>query len=89
MMSGANESSVGSNSACGVTTTPGSAPIAPATLSWSDWRNVIRSSGVFDELACSASRCGSNELSNGRSASTTALDVDISAAPADFASMAK
>ena len=46
-MAGANDSSVGSSSACGVTTTPGSAPIAAATRSWSDLRSVIRLSGSF------------------------------------------
>jgi hypothetical protein len=38
---------------------------------------VIRLNGPFDELACSASRCGSMVLSKGRSTSATALAVDI------------
>ncbi len=54
MIAGAKWSSVGSSSACGVMTTPGRLPIAGATLSRSACRSVIRSSGVAEELACSA-----------------------------------
>ena len=86
---GANVSSVGTISGWGVITTPGSAPMAPATASWSTCRNVIRLNGLFFELASSASRCGSSVLSKRCRAPTTARAVGISSTPAARASRAK
>ncbi|VBA55900.1 hypothetical protein LAUMK41_01898 [Mycobacterium attenuatum] len=88
MTIGAKWSSVGSRSACGVTTTPGSWPIAAKTRLLSSARSVTpRSSGWVDELACSASSCGSLSVSlNGCSAPTTAWAVPMRSAPAVVAS---
>ena len=86
MMAGAKRSSVGSRSACGVTTTPGSPSSTGPTLSWSDGRSVISSSGLLDELASSASRCGSRVSSNCRKASATTREVFINSPPACAAS---
>ena len=61
MTAGAKCGSVGSISACGVITMPGSLPIAGKTLSLSSGCSVTRSSGWVAELACSASSCGSVE----------------------------
>ncbi|CKP38953.1 Uncharacterised protein [Mycobacterium tuberculosis] len=80
---GAKCLSVGSSSACGVITTPGSCPIAAATRLLSSACNVTRSNGWVDELACSASSCGSLSVSSkGCSAPTTACAVPKSSRPA-------
>ena len=85
---GAKCGSVGSSSAWGVITTPGSLPITGATLSLSSGCKVTpRSSGSVDELAFSASSCGSTSVSlKGCRASITAWAVSISAGPACVAS---
>ena len=80
MIVGAKPSSVGSRSACGVTTTRVVCVehrANPVVIGPPQRDQIHR---PLEELACSASRCGSSASSNGRNVSATALEVAINGA---------